>query len=1399
MKLLSILKISFSIFFLWSVSLANGQQSSVSRYSPNEIIVKFKPREIDFHKKLPSFNILKNTSKIMENEPVFFKNVKTKNFGLDRICKISLADDSDILQILRELQNNPDIEYAQLNHVYQLDYIPDDPYIAQQWLIEKTQLDEAWEIERGSSDVLVAIIDTGIDYHHEDLGSNLWINVGEDLNRNGQADADDFNNLDDDQNGFVDDLFGWDFTDAPHFPDGGDYLERDNDPLDEHGHGTSVAGIIGAVADNQIGIAGIAHGCRLMNLRAGTSQGLLEEDDVASAIVYAVENGARIINMSFGDVVASPLLHDVMQLAFNHNCVLIASAGNSATSEIHYPSGYNETISVGATTDQDRLASFSNFGVTIDLVAPGVSLFTTKLNNQYGAFSGTSAAAPVVSGIAALILSQQSDLSNEDVRNMLVSSADDIDSAGWDIRYGAGRVNAWKALQINKVSEAKINSPQLDEGFHESPISICGTASGILLDNYQLFYGVGDNPDTWTLIEQVAKRQVIDDNLGQWDFSALPDTSYTIRLRVNNKDGASTVKMTRIFIDRTIPNISNIKTTDMIDGARPSVLIEFKTDDICQASIFYRPQNSSKPFQEIRLNYVTRAHRFNFTTEFGWEKFEFFIAATNKSGLHNQTDILKNENGIDLTKAEIPINQFIQLDYQLPAGYMLNQIVDFDRDGYQEVIINEYGINDSFDKLSIYEFQANEFTKVFQTNQLAIPRDFGDTDGDGLFEILVGMGPKSFIYESPVSGAYPSAIVWADSNEFWASRFSDLDQNGKYEIIGKIENTFELRELVGDHQYALIASFDNPTPGSNHTGIPHTEIADFDGDGLLEILIGDYDGDVYIYEVTGDNSFQSTWWQRQPLMDCINFITAGDYDGDGAAEFAVGCHSSPDLDLEHEYDSRHWSYRIYKSDGDNSFYPVWEQAFFGFEDVKNAANGVSSGDVDNDGRDELLINIFPDFYIIDFDATANQYQSIWYFYPNQSQANIIGDIDNDGKNEFFLNMGDHIIALIDRNENLGVLPPPLGFNAIPLDTNQVQLNWNRVLEADEYLIYKGASATNLVEFHRTVQTNFLDTLVKKDSTYWYTISVVNLGEIGRKTIAISVKPNEKPFVRGAEFITPNQVRIIFSEPMSASIQDVTRYILSGNSGYPSSAIVAKSAQEVIITFSPQNLLEGTYSITVIGVTDIDRTPIDSTRNRASFQITNLIPAPYLIKAEQTGDQTLLLYFSQPLDPNSAIKIENYIIEPDIFVKQAMLDLKDSSIVVLTLDSSFPVVALGQSYTITVKNLKNKFGIPIKSGQGSQVSLVFFKADLSEVLTYPNPCRLTAGQTNIMFANLTREATIKILTSTGEVIREIRETDGNGGVEWDLKDENGELVSSGIYLYYVTSDGHTKIGKLAIVR
>jgi parallel beta-helix repeat protein len=681
---LNIKKTDFSYTYI--EDLINNQTNipfkfKMPRYVPGEMIVKFKEEtQISIAKSsnglistgIKSIDTLNNKYLVTACEKIEGDKDSPE---LSNIYKLELDESSELFTVAEDYGNDSSVEFAHPNYIMDLYDEPNDPYFDQQWALKNTgqnggtpgadiDATDAWNTTKGSSDVVIAIIDTGVDYNHPDLSANIWSNNKE-IPGNG---------IDDDNNGYVDDIRGWNFKD------------KNNDPMDYYGHGTHCAGIAAAVIDNGVGIAGIAGHCKIMPLE------ILTVEDVSNAISYAVNNGADIISMSIGitDFLKTnqTMIMDLfLDWAYAKGVVEIAAAGNDGFEIMSSPASNKNVIAVTATDNNDNKAYFTSYGLKSEVAAPGVDIYSTVwqdsmyalepnlwINNQhfdsnafaytgtgnvtgsltyvglgtqedlqgvnltgkialierggditfaekvdnvyshgaigavifncepdnflgtlveykqipvvsisgndgfavlyllgqgpvnatisievnpYVKFSGTSMACPTVAGVAALVLSRNPDLSQNEVRTILRSSFDPVYS---DCYIGMGRINASEAVEKAKHIVAQFDN-SLKYDILSGNFNIKGTAKGLDFDSYTIEYSNSKEPypseESWVLIGGSDKRKT-DQTLISWDTTKVLDGPYALRLKVLNKDN-------QVYMDRSYVIVDNIAQTFEID------------------------------------------------------------------------------------------------------------------------------------------------------------------------------------------------------------------------------------------------------------------------------------------------------------------------------------------------------------------------------------------------------------------------------------------------------------------------------------------------------------------------------------------------------------------------------------------------------------------------------------------------------------------------------------------------------------------------------------------------------------------------------------------------------------------------------------------------------------------
>ncbi len=443
-------KYFYILLFLCILHLESFAQTKIQIVKVNgidavksEIIIKFKSPQLN---KLPTTTSAIRISLIQKYNA---RSIKRWNTGAELW---QLKTDS-LNEVINELRKNPAVEYAEPNYIVKAASIqPNDPFFNNQWGLynQATGYDinatNGWIKTEGDTTVLIGEFDTGIDYNHPDLSENIWRNWNETPN----------DSIDNDGNGYIDDFHGWNF------------ISNNNDPMDDNGHGTHVAGIIGAKGNNGIGVAGVAWNCKLVPLKVLDNNGQGPMSALINAIEYCEKMNIKIINMSLGSVDSSSAEYDALNEAQNYGILIIAAAGNYSENTDYskfYPADFElpNIISVASINSSGNLSSFSDYGMqSVDIAAPGENIYSSLPNDSYGYMSGTSMAAPFVTGEAALIKSEYKDYTNIDIKNQILNNVRLLSSLNSEVSTG-GIIDLGKALSNQNIwintSAAEINLP----------------------------------------------------------------------------------------------------------------------------------------------------------------------------------------------------------------------------------------------------------------------------------------------------------------------------------------------------------------------------------------------------------------------------------------------------------------------------------------------------------------------------------------------------------------------------------------------------------------------------------------------------------------------------------------------------------------------------------------------------------------------------------------------------------------------------------------------------------------------------------------------------------------------------------------------------------------------------
>ncbi len=878
-KIITILLTIFSVSAIFSIQKFNenyfyknslivcfnqdfvNNQNGIENISKSNGLIKTGLKEFDQLSQEFGITDLKQEFQITKE-----KTWNDKGTYLQNIYKLTFNDNDKIENLLSKLKQDKEILWAEYETILrEREYIPNDPMVtpAQLYWIYRTECPAAWDYEQGNHDVVIGIVDSGVKWDHEDLVENIWNNLGEDADGDGHTiefinnqwvlDPDDINGIDDDGDGKVDDLIGWDSYD------------NDNNPMQtqpSNYHGTHVAGCAGAVGDNGVGISGGGMHISLMPVKcASSTQASNSISNGYNMIKYAADAGADIINCSWGGPGGGSYANTVVNYATSHGALVVVAAGNANmehnSSYQDYPADCENAFNVAATDMSDHKAGFSDYGEPIDISAPGVAIKSTLYNGSgqdtYQNLQGTSMASPVVAGICGLIKSHYPSLTPQEIKDRIMTSADNIDDINPNYigKLGAGRINAWAALVYDQIPNLSVSETRIIEldgdgdgvcnpgesvtlkaklfnlngWLDASNVNVtlrCNVEGVTILDSTSVFPAIPNGMAMWQNTDTFSfetTEQLPDLNI-PFTFHITADASLPYSQDLDFEVSLSTIQAGWPFLvsggvtsSPIIADINNDGINEVVFGDLQGDIHAIEPDGITEAEGF--PVNIGG---NVRADVAVG----NLDADNNLE-----IAATNSLGqlfgIDSDGSIIFTVNGSGTS-----------------STYKSNPVIsDVNHDGNNEIIAMTFSgelnvVNGDGSEYSVFPVELGEM----YLSSMSI----ADLNGDGNDEIIISATNKNLHAISTLTGSDISGFpVVLDAASKVGASVMTINENPVIFIADISGNVLSI-----DHEGNILY---NTNYGSLIRG--GIAIGDLDNDGSSELIFTSYDGNLHVTDVNG--------------------------------------------------------------------------------------------------------------------------------------------------------------------------------------------------------------------------------------------------------------------------------------------------------------------------------------------------------------------------------------------------------------------------------------------------------------------------------------------------------------------------------------------------------------------
>lgn len=1322
-----------------------------------------------------------------------------------------------------------DLLWSQPNRAIAVSAWSADSLVGEQWGLAAVRAPEAWALA-GGEDVVLAVLDTGIDWNHPDLAGRWAGNPGEDLDGDGpfeadgaggwRLDPDDLDGLDSDGNGYVDDLCGWDFVDQPERAGGGDRLGRDNGTEDEHGHGTAMASIAAGAAGDGRGLAGVAPGARILPLRAGSADGWLETDDALAAVVYAAERGARVLNLSFGEEEEAPALRDALAWARERGVLAVASAGNTGDRRSHWPSDWPEVLSVGSARPEENggfaRSSFSSFGPGLDLLAPGDGVLAADLAGGWRRVSGTSAATAFASGAAALLASLDPAASAARLAAALRVSARDLGPPGPDDEHGQGLLDAYAALSENAAPLAEWLAPAEGAGFNplrDPPAPLVATARGDLAAGWRI-----------ELLAPGGGRRELASGSGPalaetlaWLDPALelvPEGDWGLELRMETVDGRELRALRRVRSATAPPRLLAEEAGRLFADYRGLWRLAAEFDGTVDARVEIRPLGYLATSLGLPVGRGSRPWLHLDLADLGWPRDRACETRWRGAGASGDTvsgawrPLTTAQRRRLPTREEPGVLALPPAAGELPAGPALALA---DTAGAELWIAPWLEVDGAVGPLELWR-SADDVVGSERLATLAVsgrPRAWADVDGDGRPDLLLDEGGACRLLLG--RGADPADLEdLGRIDGWWAAAALDLLPQPGHELV--------LRPAGGDGEPRLfrwsaegggsllggrlleVAALAGPLPAAGRSqGAPRAMAADADGDGWPEAWLADDEGAVWAWEVEGDG-------QPRPLGAKV-FAERGP----GAALAAARW---PARDLA----------ALFRGPADpGSSEPPWLRLRLLRPDGEGGLETVDSLDVAGGGEATLARANPPggvDWYWLSradglWRVPAEYDESAAYAAAGEGAAwreepfGLAGPggelwlwtVEEDGAGQ------RRRLARRYPDLSYRTMLPDWSAACRPLDERTVRLEWTVRYFAppgEETALWRrtgDGEPLRLATFDSYV-SEFVDEGLEPGVPCGYRLETPLHGGAGRSFgPEIVLVPGPPPLLLEAGWAEPAgaehaRLELRFSQSLAARCQRPEAWWLRGEGGlrrHPRSVWPAQGGRALALVFAEAPTaparLEGFPPLAWNGVegpvvaVDLPAPPLPR-------------PALALLSVERTASGELRVEFSAAMREDLLVDRARWSLDPPL--ELAAVESADGGRAARLRRADGGPWRRGAPLRVRTDGLVSAAGDTLR-GDGASLLWLEAAAGLEDLVARPNPWRAALHGPEIVFDGLPAGARLAVYDLDG---RRLARLQGDGAaLRWRPAAADGRPLDSGVYLWLADdpASGQTRKGKLALIR